>query len=210
MRATVRREPAGCFYQNLRSRFRKQKVTVTVSFFEKAACLLFWRVLGSSKFTFIEKYFRSPSVQIIRVLCKYCILYLKYKPSHFGPKKSLGGALCACAFCAKFFTTSTSPFPYMGPMQSQEGEASLSPLSPTPPPCRPTSSPNRFRKHALRVASEDSVLDVKSDATSDTFGDQRQVAFVHHSSRRAFETMWVSIIVDSGSPLDKQLLLVNG
>ena len=74
VRATVRREPSGCFYQNLRSRFRKQKVTVTVSFFEKAACLLFWRVLGSSKLTFIEKHFRSPSVQIIRVLCKYCIL----------------------------------------------------------------------------------------------------------------------------------------
>ena len=43
----------------------------------------------------------------------------------------------------------------------------------------------------------------------DPDGDKRQVAVAHHSSRRAFETMYVSIIVDGGTPFDKKLLLVN-
>ena len=38
---------------------------------------------------------------------------------------------------------------------------------------------------------------------------KRQVAVAHHSSRRAFETMYVSIIVDGGTAFDKKLLLVN-
>ena len=38
---------------------------------------------------------------------------------------------------------------------------------------------------------------------------KRQVAVAHHSSRGAFETMYVSIIVDGGTPFDKKLLLVN-
>ena len=38
---------------------------------------------------------------------------------------------------------------------------------------------------------------------------KRQVAVAHHCSRRAFETMYVSIIVDGGTPFDKKLLLVN-
>ena len=43
----------------------------------------------------------------------------------------------------------------------------------------------------------------------DPDGDKRQVAATHHSSRLAFETMSVSIIVDGGTPFDKKLLLVN-
>ena len=43
----------------------------------------------------------------------------------------------------------------------------------------------------------------------DPDGDKRQVAATHHSSRLAFETMYVSIIVDGGTPFDKKLLLVN-
>ena len=38
---------------------------------------------------------------------------------------------------------------------------------------------------------------------------KRQVAVALDSSRRAFETMYVSIIVDGGTPFDKKLLLVN-
>ena len=43
----------------------------------------------------------------------------------------------------------------------------------------------------------------------DTSGDKRQVAAAQQSSRMAFETMYVSIIVDGGTPFDKKLLLVN-
>ena len=43
----------------------------------------------------------------------------------------------------------------------------------------------------------------------DPDGDKRQVAAAQQSSRLAFETMYVSIIVDGGTPFDKKLLLVN-
>ena len=94
-------------------------------------------------------------------------------------------------------------------MPSQGCESPQSPRTPTEPPYPPTSPPNRFHRRRLRVASLDSTSHATSDATLDTSGDKRQVAVAHHSSRRAFETMYVSIIVDGGTPFDKKLLLVN-
>ena len=92
-------------------------------------------------------------------------------------------------------------------MPSQGCESPQSPRIPTEFP--PTSPPNRFHRRRLRVASLDSTSHATSDATLDTSGDKRQVAVAQHSSRVAFETMYVSIIVDGGTPFDKKLLLVN-
>ena len=94
-------------------------------------------------------------------------------------------------------------------MPSQGWKSPQSPQTPTEPPFPPTSPPNRFHRRHLRVASLDSTSHATSDATLDTSVDKRQVAVAHHSSRRAFETMYVSIIVDGGTPFDKKLLLVN-
>ena len=94
-------------------------------------------------------------------------------------------------------------------MPSQGRESPQSPLTLTEPQFSPTSPPNRFHRRRLRVASLDSTSHATSDATLDTSGDNRQVAVAHHSSRRAFETMYVSIIVDGGTRFDKKLLLVN-
>ena len=94
-------------------------------------------------------------------------------------------------------------------MPSQVWKSPQSPQTPTEPSFSPTSPPNRFHRRRLRVASLDSTSHATSDATLNTSGDKRQVAVAQHSSRGAFETMYVSIIVDGGTPFDKKLLLVN-
>lgn len=68
-------------------------------------------------------------------------------------------------------------------------------------------------------AASDALSDVQSNATwdakSDLVSEKKQVTSVHSSgearqTRRAFETMNVTMIIDSGNPLRKQLHFVDG